>query len=244
MAFRSEFIKVFKEGLEPYGFWRMKGTDFFGKLINKEILIYISYKPCSAINRGMKAFDIISGVQTVYSYELSAHQLQLASTSLCKYPVLDTGIKKEAHFEYDSNSISSIMKEALDQTRLLSLPVLFQISDLNGCVKYLTQYHMGMIYPADQCFRDSVLLILANDHESFESKLSLINEYKLNYYEGDTSSVYYQNSFEACQEPLHELIDSRDRVWASKELQDKVFSEANRRAEINKAQLRKYCFDI
>ena len=43
---------------------------------------------------------------------------------------------------------------------------------------------------------------------------------------------------------LHELIDSRDRVWASKELQDKVFSEAERRAEINKAQLRKYGFEI
>ena len=244
MAFKSEFMKVFKEGLEPYGFRRMKGTDFFGKLINKEILLYISYKPCSAINRGMKAFEIISGVQTIYSLDLTTHQLQLSSTSLCKYPVLDTLIKKSIHFEYEAVNITNVIIDSLNQTRHLAVPVLLQVNDLKDCVKYLTQYRMGKLYPADKINRDSVLLILTNDHESYDHKLDLVKDYLLKYFEGNTSAPYYQPSLDGYQTALHELIDTRDRVWASKELQEAVHNEANRRAEINKAQLRKYGFEI
>ena len=244
MAFKSEFMKVFKEGLEPYGFKRMKGTDFFGKLINNEILLFISYKSCGAINRGMKAFDIISGIQTIYSKELTTHQLQLSSTSLCKYPVLDTNIKRISHFEYDASSVTNVIKESYNRTSQLALPVLLKANDLKKCLDYLTIYWMGSLYPADRMHRDSVLLILTDDHESFDHKLNLVDDYLLNYYEGNTSTPYYQSSLEVCHSVLHELIDSRDRVWASKELQEAVLSEANRRAEINKAQLRKYGFDI
>jgi len=244
MAFKSEFMKVFKEGLEPYGFRRMKGTDFFGKLVNNEILLYISYKPCSAINRGMKAFDIISGGQTVYSYELSAHQLQLAARTLNKFTRNDTFARANIGFEYNDSNCNSVIEDALEQTIKFAVPALQDITDLRSCIDFLTVYLMGSLYPADKIYRDSVLLIIANDHESFDSKLNLGKKYLYQYYKGDLTSVDYQSSLGSCETVTHKLIDSRDRVWASKELQDKVFSEAERRAETNKAVLREYGFEI
>ena len=53
---KSVFMQTFETGLEPYGVKRLKGTEFLGKLINDEILLYITYEKCGSILPGKKAF--------------------------------------------------------------------------------------------------------------------------------------------------------------------------------------------
>ena len=243
MAFKSEFMKIFKEGLEPYGFKRMKGTDFFGKLINNEILLYVSYKQYSPPDRGVKAFDVIAGVQTIYSYDLTEHQLILSSGGLINHNISCVD-NIRVYFEYTSKTQSDAIDKAFKSMMKVIMPIFEEVKDLPSCLEYLFTFRFGWLHPLDKMFRDSILLIVTENHDSFEYRFNKAKEKRIRFYNGNESNPVYQTWLDEFPPVLHELIDSRDRVWASKELQDKVFSEANRRAEINKAQLRKYGFDI
>ena len=244
MAFKSEFMKVFKDGLEPYGFRRMKGTDFFGKLINEEILLFISYKKYSPPDRGFKAFDIISGVQTIYSPDLSALAFELPALRMINYcvPGIEGDIKTQ--YVYNDSSLSMILDEALDTTKEVILPLLTSIEDLKSCVEFLVRFRFDLLYGADTLNRDSVLLIMTDNHDSFEAKFRQQEEIAKRLANYDTSSEYYHNIRKRFFDSVQAAIESRERVWASKELQDKVFREAERRAENNKAVLREYGFEI
>ena len=243
MAFKSEFMKVFKEGLEPYGFRRMKGTDFFGKLINNEILLYVSYKQYSPPDRGVKAFDVIAGVQTIYSHDLTEHQLIFSSGGLINHNISCVD-NIRVYFEYTSKTQSDAIDKAFKSMMKVIMPIFEKVIDLSSCLEYLFTFKFGWLNHLDRMYRDSILLIVADNHDSFEYHLNKAKEERLKFYNGNESNPVYQTWLEEFPPVLHELIDSRDRVWASKELQDKVFSEAERRAEINKAQLRKYGFEI
>lgn len=152
MAFKSDLIKIFQDGLEPYGFKRMKGTSCFGKLISNEILIFIMYKKCSSPDRGKRAFDIISGVQTIYSYELSEHQLELSGTSIINYSPNVQRTALNVNFIYDESNRLSIINQALQQTISDAIPILLQINDLQSSLDFLIKYKLGMLYPVDTFF--------------------------------------------------------------------------------------------
>ena len=244
MAFKSEFMKIFKEGLEPYGFKRMKGTDFFGKLVNEEILLFISFKKYSPPDRGLKAFDVISGVQTIYSPDLSTSTFELPALRMTNYcvPGIEGNIK--AQYVYNESNLSIVLEEALTTTKEVILPLLTSIKDLKSCVEFLVRFRFDLLYGADTLNRDSVLLIMTDNHDSFEAVFRQQEELAKRIANDDTSSDYYRYIKKRFFDSIQETIESRDRVWASKELQEAVHKEAARRAEINKAQLRKYGFDI
>lgn len=174
MSFKSEFMKSFQSGLEPYGFKRMKGTSCFGKLVNNEILLFIMYKKCSSPDRGKKAFDIVSGVQTIYSYELSEHQLEFSGISIMNY---NTNVSRNTlnfHFIFDETNQFSVISQALQQTISDAIPILQQVNDLQSSLDFLVKYNLGVLYPADSFFRDSVLLFLTDNHDSFEERINLV----------------------------------------------------------------------
>ena len=68
MAFLRDFHKVFKEGLEPLGFKRLKGTDFYGRVVNNEILHLVSFKKMRYYKAGCSAFLPQCGAISIYSY--------------------------------------------------------------------------------------------------------------------------------------------------------------------------------
>lgn len=241
MAFISDFKKTFQIGLEPYDFKKMKGTNFFGKLINNEILLYISFKNHSALQRGNKAFSVLSGVQTIYSYELSVHQLQLSGISLINYNLPDTCIFGKDVFEYNTDNITEILNEALNQTLTIVLPELLKVTDLNSCIEYLSKYRLDLLQLSDQIYRDSVLLIMTNNHDSFESVLKQAEVSILSTFGNDSSNLYYKESIKEIRKRIDEdLIKSRDRVWNNIKLQAEVHNEMNRRIENNRVLLKQY----
>ena len=124
------------------------------------------------------------------------------------------------------------------------MPIFEKVIDLPSCLEYLFTFKFCWLNHLDRMYRDSILLIVADNHDSFEYRLNKAKEDRLMFYNGNESNTVYQTWLEEFPSVLHELFDSRDRVWASKELQEAVHKEAARRAEINKAQLRKYGFDI
>lgn len=241
MAFVSDFKKCFQAGLEPYGFKKMKGTNCFGKLVNNEILLYISFRNRSALQRGNKAFSVLSGVQTIYSYDLSIHQLGLSGISLINYNLPGSGILGKDVFEYKPDNISKKLEEALDQTLTIAIPELLTVVDLHSCVEFLSKYRLDLLQLADQIYRDSVLLIMTNNHDSFESAFNQAEASTLRAFGNDASNQSYKESIEAIHRTITEdLIKSRDTVWDNINLQQEIYNEVNRRAENNRAILKQY----
>lgn len=241
MAFKSDFMKVFQTGLEPYGFKKMKGTNCFGKLINNEILLFIVYKKCSSPDRGKKAFDIISGVQTIYSYELSEHQLELSGTSIINYTSKVQQSNININFIYDETNQLSVINQALQQTISDAIPILLKINDLQSSLEFLIKYKLGMLYPVDTFFRDSVLLILTNNHDSFEERIRQEEKIALNLYANEPNDEVFKNYMQQITDVIkNKLVKSRDKVWASQELQKELQKEIDQRIYKNKKILIQY----
>lgn len=241
MAFKSDLMKAFQIGLEPYGFKRMKGTSCFGKLINNEILLFIMYKKCSSPDRRKKAFDIISGVQTIYSYELSEHQLELSGTSIINYNTTVPRTALNIHFIYDEANQLSVIAQALQQTISDAIPILLQINDLQSSLDFLVTYKLGMLYPADTFFRDSVLLILTNNHDSFEERIIQEKKIALHHYFNEVDDQVFKRYMQQITDVIRNgLVKSRDKVWASQELQEELQKEIDRRVENNRKILKEY----
>lgn len=234
MAFVSDFKKCFQFALEPYGFKKMKGTNYFGKLINNEILLYISFKNRSAIQHGNKAFSILTGVQTIYSYNLSINQLENSGISLINYRLDDSCVEVKDIFEYQPNDISSTLKEALDQTLTIAIPELLKVKDLNSCVEFLSKYRIDLLQLSNQIYRDSVLLIITNNHDSFDSAFeqaqkAILKAFGYNEYDPN----YISAIKEINQRITNDLIKSRDMVWGDKKLQNEIFREVEKRRDNN-----------
>ena len=241
MSLITEYKKAFQTGLELFGFKKMKGTNCFGKLINNEILLYVLIKKCSPPDRGKKAFDIISGVQTIYSYDLSEYQLGLSGISLICYNTDTTPYVHDVNFIYDETSLSAVIDKALKQTVDVAIPVLLDVNNLKTSLDFLIKYKLGMLYPVDTFFRDSVLLIITNNHDTFEDRINWEDKIATRIYSNDPTNEAYINYMKQIKEIIrNDLVKSRDRVWASRKLQEELYKEVNRRVENNKKTLIQY----
>lgn len=241
MFFSSMFKKCFQHGLESYGFKPMKGTNALGKLVNDEILLYVFYDKRSAFQRGNKAFTIISGVQTIYSYELSMHQLQISGSELINYAKPDSENVPDYLFEYNSNNVSEILNKALKQTLAYAIPELMKVTDLKSCVEYLGNHRSDMLYNADKCYRDSVLLIMTEDHSDYNETVKTAELSILKAFRNNENDPYYQSSIKELHKRFEEeLINSRERTLNSPVLRDAALKEAQRRAEHNIILLKNY----
>ena len=98
-----------------------------------------------------------------------------------------------------------------------------------------------MLYPVDTFFRDSVLLIITNNHDTFEDRINWEDKIATRIYSNDPTNEAYINYMKQIKEIIrNDLVKSRDRVWASRKLQEELHKEVNRRVENNKKTLIQY----
>lgn len=240
---KSVFIQTFEKGLQPYGFKRLKGTEFLGKLINNEILLYITYEKCGPIIPGKKAFRIKVGAQTIYSYDLSEHQLLLASGDLFFFAYYDPSLELSMFYHYDKTTLNDVVDNSLNDTIRAAIPVLSKICDLKTYVDFRSGLNASDFYNANQLYRDSVVLILSDNHDDFSKVKTILENSMLSAYNGNSSNPYYQTALrDEIKRIDEELIASRDKVYSDPDLMEKVKSEAASRKEKNLMILKSYGF--
>lgn len=238
MAFKLDYIKRFQEGLEPYGFKRLKGTEGFGKLINNEILQLIMLKKYSPPDRGKKAFDIIFGVRTIYGSGLEYGQIENSGIGLC---INDPKISNGIYFVYQDTDWLPAINEALKHTISFALPILSNINSLNSCIDFYLKYLALMIYDADSFAGESPLLFLTNNHNTFEELFKQQEGYALQVYKNESTDYAYNCYIEQMSDTINQnIVNARDKVWASPKLQKVLHDEISRRVEMNKEQLKQY----
>ena len=71
-SLQTEFVKYYKEKLEPLGFKKVKGRQpYFVRVVNDEILHIFTFMSVSSTEFGYKAFDLMCGIATVYRKEIN-----------------------------------------------------------------------------------------------------------------------------------------------------------------------------
>ncbi len=74
MTLNAAFIKVFGEGLEPYGFKRLKKTKnkqpYYVRVINGELLHIVTYRQVSSNKLHYKCIEVLVGVVSLYRRNL------------------------------------------------------------------------------------------------------------------------------------------------------------------------------
>lgn len=145
------FKRVYGEALAPYGFFKIKGRQpYFGRLIGDEIIHIITFKNEYSFNQYYKAFDILGGITTVYSFNLELDESPRNNTEWLDDNAFIYGAmhlfdldyeyrKSILKFEYREGSEQALlaaMKHSLEVTKKIMLSELNKVTDLKACMEY------------------------------------------------------------------------------------------------------------
>jgi len=151
-SLQTEFVKYYKEKLEPFGFQKVKSRQpYFVRVINDEIIHVITYIGTTSVRQGYKAFHLVSGIATVYRKEINfsvppSHNSDWMITlgtiyekKETEYPVvkLPRDLRK---FYYNDDCLVEIMKDTYGGIKEL-IHELDRVSNMDEVLKYLLKYN-------------------------------------------------------------------------------------------------------
>ena len=256
---KTEFNKCAKEWLSPHGFIKMKGIPYFGRLINGEILQVITAISSSSLIRGKKAFTIRTCMITVYSGFFGERSFEIFGCNIIRFGRADNIDHHELNryfqerykdlyefdtFYYDDETLREVMEMVLEDVCRLIVPRFDRVRTLEDYVEYCKWKQPAIIARADEFYKDSLLLIKTNNHETFEDMLEYWREYALERY-GDTNNPHYQSYMEdKYNYYLESYIKPRDKIYADPDLYARAMEELDKRKAENTEKLRKYGFTV
>lgn len=238
MPLLSEFNRYFKNELSPYGYIKLKGTHCFAKLVNNEILQYITYMGVNSSVGGKKAFSMLAGIQTIYSHDLSRGNLQATAIDYRAFIWYDPSFQRSSRwnvFYYDDTSIIEALENAVIATHEVAFKYMSRVQDLKAYVNYCKLMCIGRLTHADRVHLDSPLLIKTSNHESFSDFYNVSGK-------DDPSSCDFREKVR--REIQEKIVQPRDRVYESPVLLKKTEAELERRKQINTATLKSYGIPI
>lgn len=246
-TFASVFNQRFGEMLKPYGFKKIKGGSYFVKLINNEILQFISFRNFRSGYKNYKECTIYAGALSVYSESLNPKSFEINSTDIIRYAYV-SGKPTDGLFSlvYNEENLQEIVAFATNKTEEIILPVFEKIIDLDSYIEYRKFYYEGPLLFAEKFREDSLVLIKADNHDDFEDVFEesfcaslLINP------QAYADKNNYDKLYKGLRECIVENIaHSRDKVYNDPELYKKALDEIERRRQLNTEILRSYGLDL
>ena len=160
-SLQTEFVKYYKEKLEPYGFKKVKGRQpYFVRVVNDEILHIISFYGQKDLN--YQTFMVSFGVATVYRKEIALEE-STRYTGEWLSELWHIPHKEESFAEYeevipyrfkyvagDENAMQDKIVQSFEYTEKMAISILDDIITLEACVKHFFKYKQGlMVIDAD-----------------------------------------------------------------------------------------------
>jgi hypothetical protein len=275
-SFNAVFKQVFGEALAPLGFVHIKGKHpYFVRLIGDEIVHIITCKPEPSSHQLFKSFNILGGVATVYRQRITLDQSPGNNSNwLCgnlsfyewsgPFNYDRDMSNKLYNFTYITShveSLRSIVKQSLMMTEQYMLPVLNEVTDLDSCVEFFSNYSKSVLnmHYADEDFgnkgqhfsHEGLLFIKIYNRDEYyekwerfiERELAMI-DYAIKVGRAGFTRENYEKKCKASKaaKPLrlahaYEIFDNRE--WCAK-----AFVELERRKAENIGILRSYGIGI
>lgn len=246
MLFTRKFDDYFNHILNPYGFFILKGTHIFAKLLNETVLQYFTFRSVPSFIKGKKAFSMIAGIDTIYAETLSKAHLLAFALDYKEFRLLDSSLNYKGAdwniYHYDNDSLTNTLQDAGNETVGNILALISYVDSLEKYVEFCKYMSPVRLYYADHLHIDSPLLIKTNNHESFQDlfdfSVSLFTQSSMtNRGNGSLSPEEKQHIIEGIQTCI---VTPRDRVYANPNLLDAVYEELSRRQLANKSILTRY----
>lgn len=155
--------KIYKEGLEPYGFVKLKGRyPYFVRVIGDEIIQVITfekvkgYATVDGIDRpDFREFTVSGGIATVYRNKIDLAVSPISNGEWmdthgmlyvkCNRGNIDETLLKDMHtYIYEINNEESMYNagiKSLEMTKKIMVPVYDKITDINKCIKFFEECH-------------------------------------------------------------------------------------------------------
>lgn len=236
MSFITNYNQILSLKLKPFGFHKAKGSSLYCRLINHEILHYITFMKTQSLARNRYAFYIMTGAASIYSYELSDHQLtHIHGVSLSEFD------ERADRFEANDDNLSDVLTDAAELFLMYALPVLDNITDQRSYVNFLSMYRFDLLKGADQMFQDSILLWLTNNHDCFRDVFQHKQSDLLKHFDKDDTNPSYLDSLHRLKNAIFiDIVEKRDLVYNNLQLQQDTLEEAEKRRIRNLQQLRSF----
>ncbi|MCI8669104.1 MAG: hypothetical protein HFI34_06230 [Lachnospiraceae bacterium] len=238
LTINKAFQEVFGKELETHGFYKMKRSKYYVKLINGEIFQYISYANESPGIKGYRGFTMEAGMLTIYSQSLEPKELHRRSGDLLtygwkKYPYEERR-KFSLYIYNDTNTLIQKLREGLEKTKAIIIPLFAEVEDLNSYIEFQKEFRLDILSGADQLKEDSLLLIKTNNHDSFmgffEKALSERLESAKKGECGGDYDYHYRSLYDGI---IKNVAQPRDKVYNDEKLYARVMEELERRKEQN-----------
>lgn len=245
LNFNVLFNDLFSSNLFEYGYNKIKRHNLYVKLINNEIVVFITYQKCSSIRKDKKAFFIKIGAQSIYSPELSVERFEISSINLSNIQSFYDNINNKEigwdRFEYDNDTICKTLENALKYTISVGVNELNTIYNINDYVSFLKKYRIDLLKYADKLYNDSPLLIMIDDHDDFTSVSNLMIESMLRNFDNDRNNPIFIEASKNVRDTIqNDLIIPRDNVYKNPELFTLTIHELKKRKKANLELLSKH----
>ena len=249
MSFVSAFNQYYKDNLKPYGFIKLKGIPYFGRIINNEILHTISFHPMHSMIKGKKAFALNFSVLSLYSSNLTSEYLSFASVclvELCR-PDEDNFQKDFDNYyalHYDNHSIPAVLEKSFKQVQDKLLPYINTINTLEKYVEHCKLMKIALIRKDFNNYRDLYVLVKINNHEDLSD---LVERYQKRLSENPNMNPNhdYSDNIKEYQTMLYQkIVRPRDEIYASPTLLLQTMTELDKRKFHNTKMLKNYGFMI
>ncbi|MCI8669103.1 MAG: hypothetical protein HFI34_06225 [Lachnospiraceae bacterium] len=237
LTINKAFQEVFGKELEKYGFYKMKRSKYYVKLVNGEIFQYISYLKEPSGIKGYHGFTIDAGILTIYSKTLEPKELVHRSGSLLSY-ARNSSYEERRNISRiiykDADTLRQGVKFGLEKTKELILPLFEEVKDLNSYIEFRKYQRLDFLCGADRLKEDSILLIQADNHEDFmaffEKKLAETMEAVKRGDGGGDYEYHYKMLYHSI---IQCIAEPRDKVYSDEKLYARVMEELERRKEQN-----------
>ena len=235
-TFNKIFKDIYTEPLKAEGFKYNSKYGYFFRIINNELIQYITHISLPYLEKGIKRYDIFAGTVSIYSESVDKDFLRMAGRCINYY----SEINMSYDMWYTEENIIQSIEESVDKTMNLIIPVLNEVVDLNTYISFRKKTQgLIEISLADEFWADSLALIMADNHDDFQDifqrQLEIIKEeLRLNKC-GGTYEEHYKLLYDAI---INQTAKSRDRVYQDEELYAKAITEAEHRKCVNLEYLR------
>lgn len=154
-SFKSEFVKFYKEKLEPYGFKKVKGPQpYFARLVNGEIVHIITYITSRTNNPGHINFELCCGIASIYRKRIRFNVTPL-SNSYCMEAMTDLMKLKDHYYvislkdrifydaEYTEETMQMVLEKSLIDAKLI-IEQLDKYTDMESALVFFMKHNGGV----------------------------------------------------------------------------------------------------
>jgi len=238
------FKNVFGKALISLGFINPKQSNILFKLVNGEVLQFVSIKKESARVEGRKEFTIIAGVRSIYAESIEKKALLYCACDLL-YLAGDSYSMEQRRqlvsISYDEATMEEAVDFALLKTLEIILPKLNMVTDLSSCIEFYKKYRPDMLDCADCFHNDSLILIKTDNRDTFAKEI----EEQLGVFLARLEKGEIGGDINSYRAGLHHgfitaIAEPRDKVFSDPELYARATTELERRKDVSKKILESY----